>query len=43
VTTGDPVVSKVYTVAATYQVTLFVTDRAGRSSTTVTVAVPVIP
>jgi PKD repeat protein len=43
VTTGNPVVSKVYTTAAVYQVTLFVTDRAGRTSPTVSASVSVIP
>jgi PKD repeat protein len=33
VTTGDPLVSKVYGVAATYTVTLVVTDNAGRTAT----------
>jgi PKD repeat protein len=42
VTTGNPVTSKVYTVTATYNVTLVVTDSNGRTAT-VTVSVAVLP
>jgi PKD repeat protein len=42
VTVGSPTISKVYTTAATYNVTLVVTDNGGRTAT-VTVAVAVLP
>lgn len=42
VTTGEPVVSKVYTTPATYTVTLVVTDNAGRTAT-ISLTVQVAP
>jgi len=42
VTTGDAVVAKTYTLAATYTVTLVVTDQAGRTAT-VSITLPIVP
>jgi PKD repeat protein len=42
VTTGNPVVSKTYTLPATYNVTLVVTDNAGRTAT-ITLSIQIQP